>query len=62
MLGPMDTTFIPEGVPHRFLNVGTGSLVILWIYDTDHVTRTFVETGKTVDHRSAGDRVTRPTP
>ncbi len=30
---------------------------ILWIYTTDHVTHTFTETGETVEHLSAGDRV-----
>ncbi len=59
VLGPRDTTFIPRGQPHRFTNIGSEPLVILWIYDIDHVTRTFVETGKTVEHLSAGDKVTR---
>jgi len=52
-----DSTFIPAGLPHRFVNVGEGPLAILWIYDTPHVTRTFVDTGVTVEHLSGGDKV-----
>ncbi len=56
-LGAFDTSFIPANLPHRFINVGTGPLTILWIYAERQVTRTFTETGETVPHMSGGDQV-----
>ena len=56
-LGPMDTSFIPAEMPHRFVNTGDGPLKILWIYAAAEVTRTFTETGETVPHLSSGDKV-----
>lgn len=52
-----DTTYIEANRPHRFINTGSGPLAILWVYDTDDVTRTFTETGETVPHLSEGDKV-----
>lgn len=57
ILGPLDTTYIPANHSHCFNNVGAGRLVILWIYASDHVTRTFSATGVTVEHLSLGDKV-----
>ena len=55
ILGPLDTTFVAAGKPHRFVNAGSSPMTILWIYGANQVTRTFVETGETVDHLSMGD-------
>ena len=55
LLKRYDTTYIAAGMPHRFVNVGNTPMLILWIYDTNEVTRTFSETGQTVAHLSAQD-------
>ena len=57
-LKPWDTAFIPEGRHHRFVNVGTGQMTILWVYNSTDVTRTFVATGETVPHLSPRDLAT----
>jgi quercetin dioxygenase-like cupin family protein len=53
--GRYDTTQIAPGESHRFINTGDSVMRILWVYGSTHVTRTFAETGETVDqfdHRS----------
>ncbi|HUF15998.1 MAG TPA: cupin domain-containing protein [Acidimicrobiia bacterium] len=46
---PYDTTQIPPGEYHRFVNTGSSIMRILWVYGSTHVTRTFADTGETVD-------------
>ena len=50
-----DTTYIPANKPHCFRNTGDKPMRILWIYAANVVTRTFADTGKTVEHLSAAD-------
>ncbi len=54
-LKPWDTTYIPAGIVHRFVNVGDGPMSILWVYASTHVTRTLADTGETVEHMTPGD-------
>jgi hypothetical protein len=51
-----DTTFVLAGVAHRFLNTGDRQMRILWNYTSVEATRTFVDTGETVTHMTAGDK------
>ena len=51
-----DTTWVPAGTPHRFINRGAGRMTILWIYGGREVTRTIVATGETFEHLSDQDR------
>jgi quercetin dioxygenase-like cupin family protein len=53
---PFDTTFVPPGTPHHFRNDSAGQMKFLWTYGGAYVTRTYVETGQTVEHLSAEDR------
>ena len=55
-LGPGDATWVPPGVPHRFINRGEGRMRIYWVYGGREVTRTICATGETVEHLSERDR------
>jgi quercetin dioxygenase-like cupin family protein len=46
---PYDTTQIAPGEWHRFVNTGPARMRILWVYGSTEVTRTFADTGETVD-------------
>lgn len=47
-LQPMDTTWIPPNVSHRFRNLSpTRPMKILWIYARQDATRTLTESGLT---------------
>jgi len=56
-----DTSFVPANVPHRFINQSDKRVAILWTYGSGHVTRTFADTGVTVEHLSDSDKATAPT-
>ena len=51
-----DATWVPAGVPHRFLNRGDTLMRIYWVYGGRDVTRTITATGETFEHISESDR------
>ena len=59
-LKPFDSTYIPGGHQHAFRNTGNTPMKILWIYGSNRVTRTFADTGETVEHLSAADLMGNP--
>ena len=40
-----DTTYVPAGTPHHFMNESDGPMAILYIYPSPYVERHFPETG-----------------
>lgn len=51
-LGAGETTLVPAGVVHRFVNAGDGPLRIFWTYASSQPTRTLASTGETVSIRA----------
>ena len=52
---PYDTTQVPAGEFHRFINAGSEPMRILWVYGSTDVTRTFPD-GRTVSQFESPNR------
>jgi len=61
-LVPYDSTYIPAERMHCFRNTGETPMKILWVYDTNKVTRTFEGSTEAVEHLSAADLMVTPGP
>lgn len=44
-LSGLDTAFVPEGLPHRFLNNSGGPMAMIWVYAGDEPGRTLIDAG-----------------
>ena len=41
----LDTAFVPEGLPHRFINAGKEPMAMIWVYAGDEPDRTLIDAG-----------------
>jgi putative monooxygenase len=49
-LVPFDATIVRAGSAHRFVNSGAVPVMILWIYPQQGVTRTLLDSGRSLGH------------
>jgi quercetin dioxygenase-like cupin family protein len=60
--GRYDSTYISAGVPHEFSNIGESEALVMVIYGASRPTRTFADTGETVEVGSERDVFPPPDP
>ncbi len=60
-LAQYDGAYVEANKIHRYRNTSdTEAMAILWVYSSKVVTRTFADTGVTVEHLTPADMMGRP--